>query len=326
MVYESSSEKRKEIISKLDDLDGTSVNETGATDLTLMPVTYESEPMLDYPKIPFMLTVGKTAPFYVTERHRGEPVNMMRGAGYDDVSMGFAKSWDPKEPVFHIDMPHLSRGNGSTIFLGECFLDKEDVLHFAQRFAKGASSFHWPDSYAILQCPFCCKMALPVKDKSEKASIEEGSYIMSLQNIMQFVKIGTSLQRIHRGLPRLCCKSCFQINLIQDVFSYPKVLEHGILFHAAKKMLSKGFLGMNGDVEFISMSAYSLFGMYERCGMQAAVDETIFVNTQESLNSNREEIEAMGIKLGKSLSVKQAMARHEGEEEDKNAERCQQVD
>jgi hypothetical protein len=202
-------------------------------------------------------------------------------------------------------------------------------LHFAQRFAKGASSFDWPDSFAILQCPFCCKMALPVKDKSEKASIEEGSYIMILQNIMQFVKIGTSLQRIHRGLPRLCCKSCFQINLIQEEDEgiwYPGVLKQGILFHAANKMLSKGFLKMNGGVEFISMSAHSLFGMYERCGMQAAVDETIFVNTTESLNSQREEIEKLGIKLGKLVSIKQAMARYEGEEEDDSEERCQQVD
>ena len=34
LVYESTSEKRKEVLAKLDALDGTSVTETGATDLT----------------------------------------------------------------------------------------------------------------------------------------------------------------------------------------------------------------------------------------------------------------------------------------------------
>ena len=55
LVYESTSEKRKEVMSKLDALEGTSVTETGATDITLMPATYETQPMLNYPKMPFML-------------------------------------------------------------------------------------------------------------------------------------------------------------------------------------------------------------------------------------------------------------------------------
>ena len=225
---------------------------------------------------------------------------MMQGAGYDELAMKCAKSWNPKEPVYHIDLPHLCRGSRSTIFLGECYLDKEDVLHFAQRFAKGASSFDWPDSFAVLQCPFCCEMALPIKDKLDKLSkLKEASYIMIIQNIMQFVKVGTSLQRIHRGLPRLCCKSSFQKNLIQVEelgISYPGVLKHGIIFHAAKGMISKGLLKMDGGAELVdqleeenkevtmSISAHSLFEFYERCGMQSVVDETIFVNTQAGMN------------------------------------------
>ena len=313
LVYESTSEKRKEVLAKLDALDGTSVTETGATDLTLMPETYETQPMLDYPKMPFMLTVGKTAPFYMSKKFHGEPGNMIRGAGYDEVSMGYAKSWDPKEPVYHILLPHLSLGNESTIFLGDCYLDKEDPLHFAQRFAKGASSFNWPDSFAILQCPFCCKMALPmkqaVKDKVDEANLEAGSYIMILQNIMQYVKTGSSLQRIHRGLPRLCCKSCFEKNLIEDGISYLGVLKHGIMNHAAKNMLK-----MNEGVESFTMSANSLFTMYERCGMQAAVDETIFVNTQAGWNSLGGEFEKMKITVG-SVSINEAMAKKDEESE-----------
>lgn len=323
LVYESTSEKRKEVMSKLDALEGTSVTETGATDITLMPATYETQPMLNYPKMPFMLTVGKTAPFCMSIQYHGDPVNMIRGAGYDEESMGFAKSWDPKEPVYHIQLPYLSMGNDSTIFLGECYLDKEDPLNFAQRFAKGASSFNWPDSFAILQCPFCCKMALPmkqaVKDEVEKSNFEEGSYIMILQNIMQYVKTGSSLQRIHRGLPRLCCKKCFEKNLIEEEdigISYPGVLKHGIMNHAAKKILKT-----NESVESFTLSANSLFTMYERCGMQAAVDETIFVNTRAGLNSLGGEFEKMKIKVG-SVSIKEAMAKKDAE----SAERCEQVD
>jgi len=334
LVYESTiSEKRKEIFAQLDALNGTSVNETGSTDLALMPVTYETEGMLNYPKMPCMLTVGKTAPFLMSKRFHGVPVSMMRGAGYDEVEMGFAKSWDPKQPVYHVDLPHLCRGSESTIFMGECYLDKEDVLHFAQRFAKGASSYNWPDSFAILQCPFCCKMALPLvngKGKVDEASVKESTYIMILQNIMQFVKMGTSLQRIHRGLPRLCCKSCFEKNLIQEEelgISYPGVLKHGIMFHAAKNDFLKGFpeVKEGDEVESISISAYSLFVMYERCGMQAAVDETIFVTTEAGMNSFRGKMEKIGIKLGE-VSIKQAKAQYGEEEEGDTAERCQQVD
>lgn len=335
LVYESTSEKRMDIFAKLDALSGTSVNETGATDAALMPVTYETKGMLRYPKIPCMLTVGEAAPFCISKRFHGEPVNMMQGAGYDELAMKCAKSWNPKEPVYHIDLPHLCRGSRSTIFLGECYLDKEDVLHFAQRFAKGASSFDWPDSFAVLQCPFCCEMALPIKDKLDKLSkLKEASYIMIIQNIMQFVKVGTSLQRIHRGLPRLCCKSSFQKNLIQVEelgISYPGVLKHGIIFHAAKGMISKGLLKMDGGAELVdqleeenkevtmSISAHSLFEFYERCGMQSVVDETIFVNTQAGMNE-------MGIMMN-SVSIKEAKSQYGKEKEDSdNAERCQQVD
>ena len=65
LVYESTSEKRMDIFAKLDALSGTSVNETGATDAALMPVTYETKGMLRYPKIPCMLTVGEAQRHFV---------------------------------------------------------------------------------------------------------------------------------------------------------------------------------------------------------------------------------------------------------------------
>ena len=138
---------------------------------------------------------------------------------------------------------------------------------------------------------------------------------MILQNIMQYVETGSSMQRIHRGLPRLCCKSCFEKNLLEED-SYLSVLKHGIMYHAAKNMLK-----INEGVESFTMSANSLFTMYERCGMQAAVDETIFVNTQAGLNSLGGEFEKMKIKVG-SVSLKEAMAKKDTE----SAERCEQVD
>ena len=86
--------------------------------------------------------------------------------------------------------------------------------------------------------------------------------------------------------------------------------------HAAKKILKT-----NESVESFTLSANSLFTMYERCGMQAAVDETIFVNTRAGLNSLGGEFEKMKIKVG-SVSIKEAMAKKDAE----SAERCEQVD
>lgn len=322
LAYEATSDKRKEILDKIISLDGVSVGETGATDASLMPLTYESEPMINYaPPKRFMLTVGKTAPFYIDKKFHGRPVNMLANAGYDGDILEGAKRWRGNEPTYHLMLPNLSMGNKCTIYLGECYLDKEDPLLFAQAFAKGISSFDWPDSFAIHQCPFCCKMAQPCKDKSKKESIEEASYIMIIQNIMQFMFSGgrKSIQKIHRGLPRLCCKDCFGKNLIPepgkgDDHTYPGILQHGIFSNAAKGLVSKQVekVSEGKTIEKVRPSAYSLFGMYKKCGMIAAVDEVIYINQKAEM----EMIAPMlGLSIGKKpTSIKEAMAeKAEGE-------------
>lgn len=320
LVYESKCDVRKALLSKVDSLDGKYVDETGATTGELMPVTYETQPMINFTqKERFMLTVGKTAPFHIDKRTHGVPINMMQNAGYDTQDMENAKRWTGKEAVLHILLPHLSMGDEeSAVFLGECYLDKEDTVHFAHQFAKASSSFDWPDSFACHQCPFCCKMALPVNDKTSKTSIEEGSYILIVQKIMQTMYAPGAdgkqmMQRVHRGLPRLCCKVCFEKNFVEEAckgeeFSYPGILQHDInLFAATDSVLSKGLVkiikrgedsGVDGgdDDQKMILSAFSMFQLYEKCGMCSAVDEAIYVKT-------RQESEMMGLSV-QNLSVK----------------------
>ena len=275
----------------------------------------------------FMLTVGKTAPFYIDKQFHGRPVNMLANAGYDGDILEGAMRWTGKEPTFHLMLPNLSMGNKATIFLGECYLDKEDPLLFAHAFAKGNSNFDWPDSFAIHQCPFCCKMAQPCKDKSKEESIEEASYIMIIQNIMQYMYSGgrKSIQKIHRGLPRLCCKGCFEKNLIPetesgDYHTYPGILQHGILSNAAKSLVSNQMeqISEGKTIEKFKPSAYSLFGMYKQCGMIAAIDEFIYINQQK-------ELEMIAPMLGLSIGNKPTNMR-EVNAEKAEGERCHEVD
>jgi len=314
LVYESTTDRRKELLAEMDSLDGKHVDETGATAGEMMPVTYETPPMINFTqKERFMLTVGKTAPFHIDKRYHGIPSIMMTSAGYDENDMQCAKRWKGTEATLHILLPHLSMGDEeAAVFLGECYLDKEDVVHFAMNFAKASSSFDWPDSFACHQCPFCCKMALPVNDKANKKSIEEGSYILIVQKIMQTIYTPGAfgkqmMQRVHRGLPRLCCKGCFEKNFVQeagkgDEYSFPSILQHDInLYAEVDSELAKGLVKIKRDEADVDddqmiLSAFSMFQLYEKCGMCSAVDEAIYVKT-------RQESEMMGLSV-ENLAVK----------------------
>ena len=310
LVYEATSDKRKEIVDKINSLDGVSVRGDGCTDASLMPATYESEPMINYaPPRRFMLTVGKTAPFYIEKKFHGRPVNMLAGADYPEDILEGAKIWTGKEPTLHVLLPNLSMGNQCTIYLGECYLDKEDPLLFAHTFAKGVSNFDWPDSFAVHQCPFCCKMAQPWSQEEE--NIEEASYIMIIQNIMQHVysKGKNNLTKIHRGFPRLCCKGCFGKNLVPqpeegEEHTYPGILKHGIFFHAAKNLFSNKMGKIIENSYSTRPSAYSLYHVYKKCGMIAAVDEVIYINQKAELDL----LGMMGLSVGTSETIQNAMA------------------
>ena len=315
LLYESSNDKRNELLAKMESLDGTNIDETGATLGELMPVTYETRPMINFTdKERYMLTVGKTAPFHIDKRYHGVPLFMMKNAGYDDDDMENAKRWTGKLATLHLLLPHLSMGyEESAVFLGECYLDKDDTVKFAHHFAKASSSFDWPDSFACHQCPFCCRMALPVMDKTCVTSIAEGSYILIVQKIMQTMYTPgpdgkQMMQRVHRSLPRLCCRSCFEKNFVQEVdkgeeFCYPGILKHDInLFTATDSVLLKGIVKIKrscqDDVnnDQMILSAFSMFQLYDKCGMCSAVDEAIYVKT-------RQESELMGLSV-ENLAVK----------------------
>ena len=67
---------------------GVSIDSTGATFAALMPVTYETQPMLEFapPKLineekRYMLTVGKTAPFHICKKKHGRPKTMWNHKG-----------------------------------------------------------------------------------------------------------------------------------------------------------------------------------------------------------------------------------------------------
>ncbi|KAL7497305.1 hypothetical protein ACHAWT_006147 [Skeletonema menzelii] len=313
LVYESANDTRKELLAKIDSLDGKYVDETGATVGEMMPVTYETQPMINFTqKERYMLTVGKTAPFHIDKRYHGVPTYMMENAGYDAQDMENAKRWTGKEATLHMLLPNLSMGDEeSAVFLGECYLDKEDTVHFANQFAKASSSFDWPDSFACHQCPFCCQMALPVVEKTRKTSIADGSYILIVQKIMQTIYTPgpdgkQMMQRVHRSLPRLCCKGCFEKNFMQEAdkgeeFSYPGILQHDIsLYAATDSMLSKGLVKIKRDEDDVDdemiLSAFSMFQLYDKCGMCSAVDEAIYVKTLQ-------ESQMMGLSV-ENLSVK----------------------
>ena len=314
LVHESANDTRTELLAKIDSLDGKDVDETGATVGEMMPVTYETQPMINFTeKERYMLTVGKTAPFHIDKRYHGVPMFMMENAGYDAQDMENAKRWTGKDATLHILLPNLSMGDEeSAVFLGEVYLDKEDTVHFANQFAKASTSFDWPDSFACHQCPFCCKVALPVTDKTSKTSIDEGSYILIVQKIMQTIYTPgpdgkQMMQRVHRSLPRLCCKGCFEKNFVQEAnkggeFSYPGILQHDInMYASADSVLSKGLVKIKRDEDDVDddqmiLSAFSMFQLYDKIGMCAAVDETIYVKT-------RQESEMMGLSV-ENLSVK----------------------
>lgn len=192
--------------------------------------------------------------------------------------------------------------------MGECYLEKEDTVHFAYRFAGGASTLNWPDPFAVH--PFCCRMACPVREKS---SVADGSatHVMIVQNIMQMTQRGSGIQRIHRGLPRLCCKTCFGRNLLSGGdYRYPTILEYGIAQTAAKDLLlSKGLAKIERHMKDAGTpiagyipSAYNLYDLYRKSGMIAAVDEAIYLKQKSEI-----ELIApmMGLSVGKDISVSQ---------------------
>lgn len=271
-----------------------------------IPITYETPEMVNYTK-GAMLTVGPVAPFRLAKARHPRAKNLGRLKDEERKKQGMR--WTGKEDAIHVCFPQLhSLGRESIVFLGECQLCKEDLAYFAARFRKGASTsspFNWPVSNAVLQCPFTCKMAVPEKEKTATPK----RYIMVLQNIKQLSVAGRGVMGIimpHRGLPRLCDKSYFEKNLQGGLefvtkeseaskglahfgselpddtewCQFPQILEEGIAFRAAHKVLPSRTRALATSSAAYVPSAYTLFMLYQECGMLSAVSEVIDNDTR----------------------------------------------
>lgn len=292
LLYEVNSESRTQIIEQvkyLEDPDGDL--ESAGEDMVMekvkvkMPITYETKEMMDFPGSS-MLTVGRTSPFHVEKVYHNKPLEVIQHYQNinDEESLSDALKWTGEDPVINVLFPQLKlSGKDSIVFLGECYLDKECLAHFAGRFHSSNSNYKWPGSNAVLQCPFTCTMAVPgTKDEAGKYK----RYIMIMQNIRQMSFSNGSLHSPHRGLPRLCDKEYFEKNFrggLENVETeecrkvnaewcqWPNILEEGICFRAAKKILPAGSASMATSSANFLPSAYTLFNFYHQCGMGAAV-------------------------------------------------------
>lgn len=295
LLYEVNSESRATTIDQVAALEDIDAIKDGGEDTieqvkAKIPVTYETAEMLEFPG-KCMLTVGRTATFHVEKVYHDKPLGLIQHFQDDEEQLKAALLWTGEDPVINILFPQQRLcGKDSIVFLGECFLDKESVAHFAGRFAKGSggSRFNWPNSWSVLQCPFTCTMAVPEPEKTGKPK----RYIMILQNIRQVAVINGGFHMPHRGLPRLCDKEYFEKNLIGGLehvetdraqelppsvewCQYPHILEEGIVFGAAKKILPSRTAEMATSSAHFLPSAYTLFNYYHESGMCAAVSQVI---------------------------------------------------
>ena len=91
-----------------------------------------------------------------------------------------------------------------------------------------------------------------------------------------------------RALPRLCCKECFARNLggIDGEIPqeeqppwcrWPEILRHGIVYNVARNVMGERLKQRLDDQSFEShtVSAWSLFDLWDLCGMCAAVTEVL---------------------------------------------------
>jgi len=299
LLYEVNSDSRAQIIAKVADLEDPDGIKDGSEDAentileqvkVSMPITYESKGMLDFPGN-CLLTVGRTAPFHVEKVYHGKPHKLIQLFQNDKEQLEEALKWTGEQPVINVLFPQWQLcGKDSNVFLGECYLDKEDIAYFSARFKHpGTSPFTWPNTWGVLQCPFTCTMAVPDTDK--KANPKR--YIMILQNLRQVSTTGNRIAFPYRAFPRLCDKEYFEKNFrgglenVETEFvrklppsvewcKYPQLLKEGLFHRAGKKMIPSRFIGEDDtvSVEYLP-SAHTLFAMYHQSGMCAAVSQVI---------------------------------------------------
>ena len=191
------------------------------------------------------------SPFQLKKNNLPErDVNVLRdeGMGQADIK----KTW-PGGDVLMLQFEGGSKVSPFNFFLGEVNLISKDLWDFAVQFRAEGGRFNWPDYWALLQCPFCAKLASPPQSVAEAGR----TYIMIVQFIMQIADNGAMPQR---ALPRLCCKDCFINNLQPNGFEWGN-------FPRAKKAHSLLSLCKQPDRV---VNAYALSFLFEDSGMCSA--------------------------------------------------------
>lgn len=303
LKYEVSSDKREKIIQEMAALaeeqkqkqaEGKHNTEKGKAqllpDLDKLPVTYETPAMLKMLGGPTLLTYGKASPFEVRKVHP-DPSLALKYAlmSRDEENINLARRWTGEHSAIRLDFDVIRETTRSdlTVLMGECWLRDTDLWNFAGKFQSGASPYAWPDYFAVLQCPFCCAMSVPCHPKGE---VKPKRKIMIMTNVSQFSVTNGSMHMPHRALPRLCCEECFVANLKKSTSpgdddgaackeeeewkSYPKILEEGVAFTAARKMLTDALRHKIDHSTFLP-DAYSLYSLYNETGMCAAITACI---------------------------------------------------
>mmetsp|Transcript_28713 Transcript_28713/g.83233 ORF Transcript_28713/g.83233 Transcript_28713/m.83233 type:complete len:327 (+) Transcript_28713:85-1065(+) len=288
--YEAASDKRRQIVEDVAALaDGQKAGQL--PDLEALPITYESDGMLKMLGGPCLLSYGRASPFGVREIHP-DPSLALKYAlmSRDEENIGLARRWTGRHPAIRLDFDVIRESTrpDMTIFMGECWLRNTDLWNFAGKFRAGCSPYAWPDCFAVLQCPFCCRMSTPCHPQSGVAESRPERKIMIMTNVSQFSVADGRMHMPHRALPRLCCVECFVSNLKssggderakeggEDWTSYPNILERGVAFTAARDLLENASKGKT-EIErscFLP-DAYTLYSLYDTCGMCPAITACI---------------------------------------------------
>jgi len=277
--YEAASESRRKIV---DAVAALSANGAAPDDMDKIPLTYETKPMLDMIGGRCLLTYGKVSPFSVRQQSCPPGIRLaIRTGDAEDVKM--AQRWTGEHPLLRLDFDVIvdTTRTDLSVYLGECFLRKDDLWKFAGKFKSG-TGYDWPDYFSVVQCPFCCKMQLP--SDPDGAGGRPERLIMIMTNISQFATKNGSMHMPHRALPRLCCVDCFASNLKSadepalgpDGWkSYPEVLNHGIVWGSANSLVKEWVQKDDLTRESFLPDAHTLYMLYDESGMCSAVSQQI---------------------------------------------------
>lgn len=187
-MYEINSEKHQTVLRAVQD----------AKPEDILPTTYETEGMLalcagGVSKLLF----GQDTPMYLSKMEVPAcniTILQDEGMGEEDVK----DKW--KGGCVWV----TAIGKYMNFLVGSCYLSEECLWDFAAQYRQGRAQYEWPGYWAILQCPFCAKLATPTTG---------GDKLFMIVQLAHQVKVDEPVQA-SRFIPRLCCQHCFNRNLM----------------------------------------------------------------------------------------------------------------